>query len=136
MNLDTVFKFRAYIRTKYHTGMGALKVGMYPVDSIHFKTKKMMIKGRSYKISTKNVLMQYTGLKDINGKEIYENDIIKGWGLVIYSDWHCQYVVSNSKCPVDFEDLTSRWNEKIEVIGNIFENEGLMDEIDHELFNQ
>jgi len=79
-------------------------------------------------------LMQYTGLHDKNGKEIYEGDIIKTFGLL-----------DNITGPVEFSDykLTwqihpSRWNEDVgfelfdirvhlEVIGNIYENPDLLE---------
>lgn len=79
------------------------------------------------------VLMQYTGLKDKNGKEIYEGDIIRGvngsingvpcaWngGVISYGD-------GNHNVPLwgtlEQQDST-HW---FEVIGNIYENPELMD---------
>lgn len=76
-------------------------------------------------------LMQYTGLKDKNGVEIYENDVIDYY----YKDQAIRGVVQFGKVswcifyktPKGFDRL-NRLNPKaeIEVIGNIYENPELL----------
>jgi hypothetical protein len=75
-------------------------------------------------------LMQFTGLKDKNGKEIYEGDILR-------LDEHPNWSVKNIIGVVEWEECGS-WNlhgleklpepydEEFEVIGNIHENSELL----------
>jgi len=82
------------------------------------------------------VLMQYTGLRDRNGKEIYEGDIIKVikdeingeceyYEVVWNNEWGLFECVDAKGNPCDYE-LNFPWPNKREVIGNIYENPELL----------
>ena len=88
--------------------------------------------------------LQYTGLKDKNGKEIYEGDIIgdtEAWDIVIWCDkcigwqlaWYDMDIDKKTchMCDGDF-DITETFANNIadndeEVIGNIYETPELLD---------
>lgn len=77
---------------------------------------------------------QYTGLKDKNGKEIYEGDILGGiWedGYISYCDkckqfqYHCNGVGCMA-CSGDVQWYELVDDRELEVIGNIHENPELI----------
>lgn len=76
-------------------------------------------------------LMQFTGLKDIHGKDIYEGDIIKStsFGLVYSVDWEpsaATFLFQLLGAPImDYEGMDA-FGDEIEIIGNIHENPELM----------
>ena len=82
------------------------------------------------------ILMQYTGLKDKNGKEIYEEDIVKINDEIIAkviwdNDYLGYFLYANEENSIDsFENgeqpLYDYWGS-IEVIGNIYDNPELLE---------
>lgn len=79
-------------------------------------------------------LMQYTGLKDKNGKEIYEGDIIKGCnGSINGHPWHIgpreiKWLNNKAEFNVPLWGTLENQNSThwFEVIGNIYENPELL----------
>ncbi len=73
-------------------------------------------------------VMQYTGLKDKNGKEIYEEDIIYNSTeeenfVVEWFEEGARYVFSGISVIMDFDNC---YEYELEVIGNIYENPELL----------
>ena len=77
------------------------------------------------------ILMQYTGLKDKNGKEIYEGDIVKDKYGETYSVEYKKdcFVVEYQKGDFSSVFWLSDKTGGIEIIGNKFENLELLNNL-------
>ncbi len=86
------------------------------------------------------MLMQYTGLKDKNGKEIYEGDIVQGEHAIYSIHWDGRMAqfkakVEQTKSVLIRHNSFPLWQYieddgrcRCEVIGNIYENPSLLGE--------
>ena len=71
-------------------------------------------------------IMQYTGLKDKNGKEIYEGDIVRCYGGAY---WNGIYEYDHVIEVRDIRDLNGiEYSENVEILGNKYENPELLKE--------
>ena len=124
-------KFRAYHKERKE---------MFEVANIDFEERKATLTNRIIRLSNldfeKFELMQYTNLKDKNGKEIYEGDIVKILKLEGYGEY-CDQVECTGKieCYISefrIQPLNLRLSDEsiieIEVVGNIYENKNLLEE--------
>lgn len=119
-------KFRAYVKE-----IGAI----YDVYEL-YSDGGVMVVNYDFPLSNGDIeLMQYTGLKDKNGVEIFEGDIVSceylapderyvAIGEVVWCNSDsAQYKVNDN---FDESDPLQEWYSGCEVIGNIYENPELL----------
>ena len=121
--LSRVVKFRAFVETyngkEMVNGWCFLNEKDNHFNAVDLTNERPDI-GEVYSV------MQYTGLKDKNGKEIYESDVVIPFSL--------ENKMNKSVVVYEFNQFRIKgtslyWNfdlEQIEVIGNIFENPELV----------
>lgn len=120
------------------------------VTQLHFIDKEICVEWKAFEevgVAQEYELMQYTGLKDKNGKEIYEGDIVEtqDQNNIIKFQHGCfmliglhedEYERNYSRLYHYLEDATipnireSRFDgvsTVLQVIGNIYENPELLD---------
>ena len=111
---------------------------MIDVSLIDFK--KRVLVGEHWEFGETNFigfdeirLMQSTGLKDKNGEEIFEGDIVDYKGRKAVVKWHGSYASFIYRFVDELQERKSEWKPlylayyHFEVIGNIYENKELLD---------
>lgn len=103
---------------------------MFNVESINFQERRFYRDVVSYRDFNDIELIQYTGLKDKNEKEIYEGDILSNGN----NEKPYKVIFENGSYRAEFEgdfdeysfDLIDIVAQGCEVVGNIYENPELL----------
>jgi hypothetical protein len=125
-------KFRAWVKDRK---------AIFEVVLINYVTKKVtyLLERVGHLLSIRDAkfndveLMQYTGLKDKNNKEIYEGDIL----FESFGERYYKVVFENGGFRAEFKgdfdehsfDLIDVVAQGCEVVGNIYEDSELMEEV-------
>lgn len=154
--MDREIKFKAYIEVKKEQDFyddeeaKAINKKLFNVVNIWWNNGKLssIYIGEGITVFDHHCdikLLQYTGLKDKNGREIYEGDIIdihqtvNGCNLfaVMWDGigFNARYWVNNTadrKYEYDITELldvnVNKYDKDIEVVGNIYENKELVED--------
>ena len=123
--MNREIKFRAWDkrREKWVTD----DIVIFPNGKITYPEGGWDINGEIVKPKELNIiLVQYTGLKDRNGKEIYEGDIVKNYWTM--NNEAVKYMGVTFMTENMYEESAVVNLEECEVIGNIYENPELCEE--------
>ena len=110
---------------------------MHSVDGLYFDSEEVQYKDevdvlRFIKFGN-TILMQSTGLKDKNGKEIFEGDIVDYKGRKAVVKWHGSYASFIYRFVDELNERVSEWHPlflayyHFEIVGNIYENPELLE---------
>ena len=121
-------KFRVWVKDEIH----GIEEKMYYCDEMEHHACGILFSGPIPCFDIKDCkVMQYTGLKDSKGKEIYEGDILKYFKhtvVVCFANAHFMVCAGSNPYDTYHEDLwKAKGRSKIEIIGNIYENPELLE---------
>lgn len=113
-------KFRAWLDGEMHSHEDLVDMDQETHAVYTIITHKEQEEGDAF--------MQYTGLKDKNGREIYEGDIYhQGDPNITYTVvWHDTGLIGKQNGSSSYAGL-GYWQDRIEVIGNVFEHTHLIE---------
>lgn len=126
-----LLRFRAWHKTWEE--MGKVKRVRFDDDG---NVTTVLFKGKDFGVNTKVdeiKLMQSIGLKDKNGKEIFEKDILDYNGRKVIVKWHGSYAGFIYEFVDELKNRTAEWQPlylsyyKFEIIGNSLENPELLE---------
>ena len=138
-------KFRAWYLDHYHHVDGTIgreyyqdKWKMAEVKSLHLGTHKIIISdsygNHSVAIGDECILMQFTGVHDKNGAEIFEGDVVKWtlesehWVAPVYYDNEaaCFWMGVDVEDPNEGAVLNDWMRGEYEVLGNQYQHPELL----------
>ena len=124
-------KFRAWNKTWEEMGE-VRRIRFYDNGSV--STVLAKCNGQAKNLTKDEViLMQSTGLRDKNGKEIFEGDILDYDGRKVIVKWHSSYASFIYRFVDELHKRNAEWNPlylayyHFEVVGNKFENPELLE---------
>lgn len=134
--MSKINKYRAWREDIVSTepyGRNSFEQKFMENDIEDIKTRKFdSFEERGFVKAHRADIMQYIGIDDKNGKEIYEGDIVKidGYRELFVVKFVCdtvRYVLQSKDELLYFEFCIG---SRVEVIGNVYENADLLKEVD------